>query len=110
MPKYAVFFSYTSEYWNRMIEHPGDRTEAVRDLARSVGGTLESIYWMFGAWDGFLVVDAPSSIQAGGLSVAVGSTGVLRHIETHELLDQGQLHEVLESARNARDAYRRPGE
>ncbi len=110
MPKFVTFFSYTSEYWNRMIEHPGDRTSAIKDLASSVGGTLEAVYWMFGDHDGFLVVDAPSSINAAALSVAVGSTGVLREIETHELLDQDQLHSVLETARQGRDAYRRPGD
>ena len=49
MAKYAVFFTYTSDAWARMINNPGDRTAAVRQLAASVGGSLESAYWMFGA-------------------------------------------------------------
>jgi hypothetical protein len=42
MARYAVFFSYTSDAWARMIKSPGDRTAAVRQLDGSVGGSLES--------------------------------------------------------------------
>src|SRR6266516_5810832 len=69
MARYAVFFTYTSDAWARMIKSPGDRTAAVRQLADSVGGSLESAYWMFGAHDGFVVVDVPDSIRAAALSV-----------------------------------------
>ena len=58
--KYAVFFTYTSDTWARMIMNPGDRTAAVRQLADSVGGSLESAYWMFGAHDGIVIVDIPT--------------------------------------------------
>ena len=47
MARYAVFFTYTSEAWARMIKSPGDRTAAVGQLADSVGGSVESAYWMF---------------------------------------------------------------
>ena len=86
MARYAVFFTYTSDAWTRMIKSPGDRTAAVRQLADSVGGSLESAYWMFGAHDGFVVVDVPDPIRAAALSVAVGSTGAFKHLETHEFL------------------------
>jgi hypothetical protein len=33
MAKYAVFFTYSSEAWARMVNNPGDRTAAVRQLA-----------------------------------------------------------------------------
>ena len=48
MAKYAFFFTYSSEAWARMIQSPGDRTAAVRQLASALGGSVESIYWMFG--------------------------------------------------------------
>jgi uncharacterized protein with GYD domain len=59
--------------------------------AHSVSGSLESAYWMFGAHDEFAVVDVPDSVRAAALSVAVGSTGAFKHLETHELLTQDQL-------------------
>src|SRR3954452_9932881 len=71
MAKYAFFFTYSSETWQRMIQNPGDRTAAVRQLATSLGGSVESIYWMFGPYDGLLIADVPDSVGAAALSVAV---------------------------------------
>jgi len=109
MARYAVFFTYSSETWARMINNPGDRTAAVRQLADSVGGSLELVYWMFGAHDGIAIVDVPDSVRAAAVSVAVGSTGSFKHLETHELLTQDELGQVLSHARNAAQAYQPPG-
>jgi uncharacterized protein with GYD domain len=42
-----------------MINSPGDRTAAARRLAGSVGGSVESVYWMLGSHDGILIADVP---------------------------------------------------
>lgn len=110
MAKYAFFFTYSSEAWARMMNNPGDRTAAVRQLTESVGGTLESAYWMFGAHDGFVVADVPDSVGAAAVSVAVGSSGSFKHLETHELLTQEQLGQVLSRASAATKAYQPPGQ
>jgi uncharacterized protein with GYD domain len=110
MSKYAIFFTYSSDTWARMIKSPGDRTAAVRQLADSVGGSIESIYWMFGAHDGIAIADAPDAVSAAALSVAVGSTGAFKHLETHELFTQDQLGQMLAKASDAVQAYRPPGQ
>jgi uncharacterized protein with GYD domain len=110
MAKYAIFFTYSSDTWARMISSPGDRAAAVRQLADSVGGSIESIYWMFGAHDGIVIADAPDSVSAAALSVAVGSTGALKHLETHELFTQDQLGQMLLKAKDAARVYQRPGQ
>jgi uncharacterized protein with GYD domain len=110
MAKYAVFFTYTSDVWARMIKNPGDRTAAVRQLADSLGGSLESAHWMFGTYDGIIIVDVPDSVRAAALSVAVGSTGSFKHLETHELFTQDQLGQMLSHARDAAQAYQPPGQ
>lgn len=110
MAKYVIFFSYTSDAWARMIKNPGDRTAAVRQLTDALGGSLESAYWMFGAHDGIVIVDVPDSARAAALSVAVGSTGAFKHLETHELFSQDQLGQMLSHARDAAQAYQPPGQ
>jgi uncharacterized protein with GYD domain len=110
MAKYAFFFTYSSEAWARMMKSPGDRTAAVRQLTESVGGRLESAYWMFGAHDGFVVADVPDSVSAAAVSVAVGSSGSFKHLETHELLTQDQLGQVLSRASDSTKAYQPPGQ
>ena len=37
LARYAFFFGYASGAWARMINSPGDRTVAVRQLARLAG-------------------------------------------------------------------------
>ncbi len=110
MAKYVTFFTYTSEAWARMIQSPGDRTAAVRQLIDSLGGSVESIYWMFGPHDGLVISDASDSISAAALSVTVGSTGSFKHLETHELLNQEQLSQVLSRSKDATQAYQPPGQ
>jgi len=108
--RYASFFSYSSEAWARMINAPGDRTAALRQVLASVGGSLESIHWMFGPYDGIAILDVPDSVSAAAVSIAVGSTGVFKHLETHELFTQEQLGETLARARDVTQVYEPPGE
>jgi uncharacterized protein with GYD domain len=103
-------FTYSSDAWARMINNPGDRTTAVRQLADSVGGSLDAAYWMFGAHDGIVVVDVPDSVRAAALSVAAGSTGAFKHPETYELFTQDQLGQMLLHAKDATQAYQPPGQ
>jgi uncharacterized protein with GYD domain len=108
--KYVFFFTYTSEAWGRMVQSPGDRSAAVRQLIGSLGGSFESIYWMTGAYDGLLIADFPDSVGAAALSVTVGSTGSFKTLETHELFTQAQLSEMLSRTRDATRAYQPPGQ
>lgn len=110
MAKCACFFSYTSDAWARMINSPGDRTAAVRQLVDSVGGYVESVYWMLGTHDGILIADAPHSASASALSIAVTSTGAFKNVQTHELLTQEQLSQTLQLAKDATQVYRPPGQ
>jgi len=110
MAKYAVFFTYSSDAWARMVRNPGDRTAVIRQLAESVGGSLESIYWMLGAQDGMVIVDAPDSLRVAAVSIAVGSSGTLKNVETHELFTQDQIGQILSLASGAAQVYRPPGE
>jgi uncharacterized protein with GYD domain len=109
MPKYALFFTYTSEAWDAMVERPRDRAAQARAVVDAVDGTMEVIYWMFGPHDGICIFDAPNSVSAGAVSVAVGSTGSFKHLETHQLISQDELTELLGTARECRRRYEPPG-
>jgi uncharacterized protein with GYD domain len=110
MPKFAAFFSYTSESWAGMVGNPGDRAAAVRQLAESLGGSLESFYWMFGPHDGFAVFEFPDSVSAAAVSVAVASSGAVKSLETHQLITPEDAAAVLEAAARAVGRYSPPGQ
>lgn len=109
MPKYALFFSYTAEAWSRMIRNPGDRAAAARAVAESTGGSLVSVYFMFGGHDGMAICDLPDGEAAAAASIAVSSSGAFRSVETRELIEPERLTAVLGRAGEATGVYRAPG-
>ena len=109
MPKYLAMFTYSNEAMAAMIENPADREPAVRREIESMGGRFEVLYWMFGAHDGIAIVDAPDSLTMAGVSAAVSSTGSIRS-ETYELFSSEDVQHILETARQARDHFARPGQ
>jgi uncharacterized protein with GYD domain len=109
MAKFAVFFSYKPETWDQMLQKPVDRTAAAGQLVESVGGTLESLYFMFGDRDGFAILDVPDSDAAAAIALAESSTGAFSHLETRQLIAAEDLPAVLEKAASARESYRSPG-
>jgi uncharacterized protein with GYD domain len=108
MPKYALFFTYTSDAWDAMVENPRDRAAQARAVVEAVDGTMDAVYWMFGPYDGICIFDAPDAIRAGAVSVAVGSTGSFKQLETRELFTQDELTELLGAARECRRRYQPP--
>jgi uncharacterized protein with GYD domain len=107
MAKFAVFFRFKGETVKAMMDHPSDRAAIVRTLCEGAGGAMDAYYLMFGAWDGIVIVDAPDSRAAAAISLAVSSTGAFAALETHELIEAGDVGEVLASAASL--TYSPPG-
>jgi hypothetical protein len=61
---------------------------------------------MFGQYDGFVIVDLPDARAAAATSLAVSSTGVFEHLETHELIEAEDLNPLLEQAKGITPAPR----
>lgn len=108
MAKYITFFSYSGEAVKAMIHHPSDRSEAARQLVESMGGSVESFYWMLGDHDGFLIAELPDSVSGAALVAAVASTGAITNLETHELFDHDQQADIVGKAKTALEAYTPP--
>jgi uncharacterized protein with GYD domain len=76
MAKYLIQASYTAEGARGLLKDGGSkRRTAIRALAESVGGKLESVYYAFGATDVFVVIDAPDNASAAAASLVVGASG-----------------------------------
>src|SRR5206468_12599693 len=98
MPRFITFFSYTSEAAKAMIERPSDRSAAAKALVESLGGTQEAFYWMQGHHDGFLITNLPDGVSAAALSAAVGATGAVGGLETHQIFDHDEQAAIVERA------------
>ena len=106
MPKFITFFSYTGESAKAMITKPSDRSAAARELVESMGGTVESFYWMQGHHDGFLIYTLADSVSASGVSLAVGATGAIKGLETHQIYDRDEQAAIVAAAKKA--SYKPP--
>ena len=109
MPRYIVLFSYTGAAWQRLMGSAGDRTAAISAAATAVGASVQSVRWMLGPYDGFVILDAPDSVTAAAVSVSVMSTGSFSAVQTHELFTQDQLQTLLGRAGDASRDYTPPG-
>jgi uncharacterized protein with GYD domain len=107
MAKYLVLFGLKAETAKQFIDRPSDRGAVVRGLAEAIGGRMESYYWMFGQYDGLVIVEVPDSQAAAALSLAVISSGAFTRFETHELIESSDLGRIAERARGI--SYQPPG-
>jgi uncharacterized protein with GYD domain len=105
--KYMVLFNLTGEAIKGFVAKPSDRSAVVQKLAESVGGSLESYYWMFGQYDGVTVVVLPDSHAAAAINFAATSSGAFTRFETHELIEASDLAAIAERTRGI--AYQPPG-
>ena len=108
MTKFMVLYTFKGETLRDFMKRPTDRAAAVDEAARSVGGRLESYYWMLGQYDGFAIVDLPDSSAAARLAVTVGSTGAFTHVETHELFSSEEVLRLMSGSQDV--TYAAPGQ
>ncbi|HEX2755040.1 MAG TPA: GYD domain-containing protein [Candidatus Limnocylindrales bacterium] len=105
MAKYLFRASYTAAGAAGVLKDGGSsRAKAVEALVASVGGTIESLYWSFGADDFFMIADVPDSHAAAALSLTVGASGGAS-VTTSELLSAADVDDIA----GRRVTYRPPG-
>src|ERR1700687_3103764 len=85
MPLYMSQFAYTPEAWANLTKNPQDRTEAIAELARRMGGRLVSLYYSFGEHDGIVLSDVPDDVSAAARAMAPAAAGHVRSIKTTRL-------------------------
>jgi uncharacterized protein with GYD domain len=110
MPKYITHMCYSTGSWARMINNPGDRHAALEHIVEALGGSFISLYWELGSQDSLLIADLPDSVSAGALTTVITKTGAFKAVDTHQLLTQKQLLEMLALAKDTADVFEVPGE
>lgn len=77
MAKYLVVASYTAEGIKGIISKGGSaRRDAVVNMAKGLGGKVESFYFGFGEGDAYVIVDLPDNVSAAAVGLAVSATGL----------------------------------
>ena len=105
MPKYLFQATYTPAGEEGLRSKGGsDRRDAVEEMVKGVGGTLECLYFEFGERDVFTIVDLPDDEAAAAVSLIVNSAGGA-NVKTTVLLTPEQVDEASQRA----VSYRPPG-
>lgn len=101
MPLYMSQFAYTPEAWANLTRNPQDRTEAIGELARKLGGRLVSLYYSFGDHDGIVLSDVPDDTTAAALAISAAAAGHVRSIKTTRLFTAQEAVAAMKKAGSA---------
>jgi uncharacterized protein with GYD domain len=107
MPLYMSTFGYKPEVWAELIKSPENREETVREILEQAGCKLQGLWYAFGEADGFVLIEAPDTVSAAAIAIAITSSGAFRKFETAVVITQKELLTALEQA--AEVAYVAPG-
>src|SRR4028119_994283 len=86
MPLYMTQFAYTSEAWKALVKKPEDRGKVFGELIEKMGGSLVSMYYCMGEYDGMVIYEAPDETTAAATVLSAGSPGHLEPVWTTGLL------------------------
>lgn len=98
--------SYTQEGLQGLLKDGGTgRRKAVEQVAASLGGSVEAMYYAFGEDDFFIIFDAPDNVSAAASSLLVNVTGAV-NFRIVALLTPEEIDEAAQKTVN----YRPPGQ
>ncbi|GII22261.1 GYD domain-containing protein [Planosporangium mesophilum] len=76
MPRFLIQATYTNEGLRGLLKDGGSgRVEAVRRMAESVGGRLESFDFGFGKPDTYVICELPDNKAAAAVALVIGASG-----------------------------------
>jgi uncharacterized protein with GYD domain len=76
MPKFLFEASYTLDGIKGVQSAGGSsRRDAVAQVAKSVGGQLESFHFAFGERDAYVIVELPDNESAAAVALTVNAAG-----------------------------------
>lgn len=105
MPRFLIQGTFTLDGLHGLLKEGGSgRVEAVRKMAESVGGRLESFDFCFGDNDTCVICELPDNKAAAAVALAVGSSGGAT-TKTVALLTPEEVDQAVQQSVD----YRAPG-
>lgn len=98
MPLYMAQFAYTTEAWTAFTKNPENRAAAVQGLAQKLGCRVESLYYSFGDYDGFVILEAADEATVTAFILAAMSPGHLRATKTTVLMRPETVVDAMKKA------------
>ena len=106
MPRYLAQGNYSADGARGLVkEGAAGRRATIEKLVKSMGGTLECMYYAFGDVDVFAIVDMPDNVSICALTTAINMSGAVS-LRTTVLLTV----EEVDQATKKLPTYRPPGQ
>jgi uncharacterized protein with GYD domain len=106
MPKYLLHVNYIGEGIKGLLSEGGSsRKAAAEAAAKSVGGSIESMYYALGETDCYVIADMPNHHAATALTLTLNATARVT-IKSTVLLTP----EDVDAAVKLSPSYRAPGQ
>jgi uncharacterized protein with GYD domain len=77
MATYIVLANFTDQ-GIRNVKDTTKRSDALKELAKSLGATVKDVYWTLGQYDITAVVEAPDDAIITALGLTLGKSGNVR--------------------------------
>jgi uncharacterized protein with GYD domain len=91
-------FTYTSEAWAALAKKPADRRPGISDLVQKAGGKFVDLYYHYGEYDGFSIVEAPDDIACTATTIAAVAAGHLKNVRTTRLMTVEETMQAMKKA------------
>ena len=93
MAKYVVLINWTDKGIAE-VKDTTARAKKAQDMAKSLGGTLETLYWTLGRYDIVGIADMPDDETAALFGAKVGGLGTVR-TETLRAFTASEINSIL---------------
>ncbi len=93
MPSYIMLNRYTSQGIGNAKESPA-RIEALKPVFKANGAEIKQVFFVMGAYDTVLVVEAPDDETCARLSLTIGAEGNV-HVETLRAFTEGEFRKIV---------------
>ncbi len=105
MAKYLVCGNYIGEGIQGLISEGGtSRRKVIEKLASSLGGKVECVYYAFGDYDIYGIIDMPDSASMAAFSLKASSSGAVR-VTCVALISPEEVDDAVKKT----SEYRAPG-
>ena len=106
MPKYLIQANYVGDGVKGLIKEGGSARRAAAEKAvKSVGGSLDAMYFAFGDVDVFAIVDMPNHASMTAAALTINASGGVS-IRTTVLMSPAEVDEAVKM----HPSYRAPGQ
>ena len=75
MRRYMIQINFSTESVQGLVAKPQNRKTQATAVVKQLGGKLVDYYFTFGEWDGVVIADLKSDVDAMSVALMIGASG-----------------------------------